>query len=252
MKKISILDLEEDLVESNSIKASSRAKPTQGKRVIGKKARVTKPKILETLILNAAKTLEIDPQEINKWITERSVPQCLLIPILLTSQRLRLNPLLGQITWELNEKNYWEVFIPVDGWITMIHREPSFQGITFNESNQTENGIPIWMECSIYRSDLIHPITVREYFIELKTEHPMWAKMPRRMLRHKTLQQCVRLAFGISMPDLKILCRKKTLSEKQMYTQKENAINSKQILMKKLVSKSNSIKLFSKSIAIQR
>ena len=241
MKKISILDLAEDLVESDSIKASSQAKPTQRKRPIGKKVHVTKPKILETLILNVAKTLEIDPQEINKWITERSVPQCLLIPILLTSQRLRLNPLLGQIAWELNEKKYWEVFIPIDGWITMIHREPSFQGITFNESNQTENGIPIWMECSIYRSDLIHPITVREYFIELKTEHPMWAKMPRRMLRHKTLQQCARLVFAISVPESNIPNPNEAISKIKMHSHNENTPDAKEILRRKLVSKSNAL-----------
>lgn len=238
MKKISILDIEEDLVGGDPIKASSRVQPHQGKRVIGKGASFTKPKTLETLILNAAQTLEIDPYEINEWITKRSVPQCLLIPILLTSQRLRLNPLLGQIAWELNEKNYWEVFIPIDGWITMIHREPSFQGITFNESNQIENGIPIWMECSIYRSDLVHPITVREYFIELKTEHPMWIQMPRRMLRHKTLQQCVRLAFGIVMPESKISNLNEVLSKIQKHSYSENASKVKEILKKKLVSKS--------------
>lgn len=154
----------------------------------------------------------------------------MLIPILLTSQRLRLNPLLGQIAWELNEKNYWEDFIPINGWITMIHRELSFQGITFNESNQTENGIPIWMECSIYRSDLIHPITVREYFIELKTEHPMWAKMPRRMLRHRTLQQCARLAFGISDPELKMIKTEKNFTESKDGIQNLYSSSSKEKL----------------------
>lgn len=230
MKKISILELAEDLVESDSIKASSQAKPTQGKRVIGKKTRVTKPKTLETLILDVAQTLRINPQELHDWIEERSIPQGLLKPFLLTSQRLTLNPLLSQIAWELNEKNQWELFIPIDGWITMIHREPSFQGITFNESSQTENGIPIWMECSIYRSDLTHPITVREYFIELKTGHSMWVQMPRRMLRHKTLQQCARLAFGISVPDLKMIKTEKNFTESKDGIQNLYSSSSKEKL----------------------
>jgi hypothetical protein len=80
----------------------------------------------------------------------------------------------------------------------MIQREPTFRGITFNQSGESENGIPLWLECTIYRSNLMHPITVREYFYELKTEHPAWQQMPRRMMRHKTIQQCARLAFGIS------------------------------------------------------
>lgn len=40
------------------------------------------------------------------------------------------------------------------------------------------------------------PITVREYFVEVRNSHEMWQKMPRRMLRHRALQQCVRLAIA--------------------------------------------------------
>jgi hypothetical protein len=111
---------------------------------------------------------------------------------------------LGQIDWEANLDGSYEGYIPIDGWISLIHRQPTFQGIHFHQSPETEHEIPIWMECTIYRSDLTHPITVREYYAELKTDHPMWSQMPRRMLRHKTLQQCARLAFGISAPELKI------------------------------------------------
>jgi hypothetical protein len=98
----------------------------------------------------------------------------------------------------------YEIFITIDGWITLIHQEPSFVGITFTQSAETEDGIPLWMECTIYRTNLTHPITVCEYYAELKTEHPIWQRMPRRMLRHKTLQQCARLAFGIAVPYINI------------------------------------------------
>jgi hypothetical protein len=188
MKKRSILDLSEDLLEVDPIKATSQVPLAQQKRVIDKPTVVTKPKTLESRISDTAQTLGIDSQELKDWIIESSAPQSLLKPILWTAQHLRLNPLLGHLAWELNEKNYWKVYIPIDGWITMMHGKLKFQGITFNQSSETENGIPIWMGCSIFRSDLAHPITVREYFSELKTEHPMWVRMPRRMLRHKTLQ----------------------------------------------------------------
>jgi hypothetical protein len=95
---------------------------------------------------------------------------------------------MGHIAREVTPKGDWEIYIPIDGWIAMIHREPKFQGIVFDQSSETENGIPIWMECRIHRSDLAYPISVREYFSELKTEHPIWAQMPRRMMRHKSLQ----------------------------------------------------------------
>ena len=57
------------------------------------------------------------------------------------------------------------------------------------------------MECTIYRNDRILPIIVKEYFEEVRTNHFSWIKMPRRMLRHRVIQQCARLALGISAPD---------------------------------------------------
>jgi hypothetical protein len=38
------------------------------------------------------------------------------------------------------------------------------------------------------------------YLSEVRTDHAIWQQIPRRMLRHKTLQQCARLAFGIHGP----------------------------------------------------
>ena len=37
----------------------------------------------------------------------------------------------------------------------------------------------------------------------MKTEHTAWQQMPRRMLRHRAMQQCARLAFGITVPECK-------------------------------------------------
>jgi len=83
---------------------------------------------------------------------------------------------MGHIAWEVTPKGDWEIFIPIDGWIALIHREPKFQGIVFDQSNQTENGIPIWMECRIYRSDLTHPISVRGVFLNSKRSIPCGCK----------------------------------------------------------------------------
>ena len=45
------------------------------------------------------------------------------------------------------------------------------------------------------------PIEVKEYFCEIQTEHSVWKEMPRRMLRHRVIAQCARLAFGVSVPE---------------------------------------------------
>jgi hypothetical protein len=73
--------------------------------------------------------------------------------------------------------------------------------MAFTESSQMIHDIPTWIECAIYRSDRTMPMVVREYFVEVKNETPIWQKMPRRMLRHRALQQCARLSFGIALPD---------------------------------------------------
>src|SRR6185437_8589215 len=48
----------------------------------------------------------------------------------------------------------------------------------------------------IYRKDRNHPTTVTEYMSECKRTSPAWQSHPKRMLRHKALIQCARLAFG--------------------------------------------------------
>jgi RecT family len=197
MKKVSIMDMPEDLLDEDQPKQRSKSPKAKSKCPKNQGNQPESGSALDALVRETANTLGIAMEELHNWTQEVIVPKDVLQSILTTAKRYQLNPLLGQIDWELNEENHWEIYIPIDGWITMIHREPTFKGIAFDQSPETEDGIPIWMECTIYRSDLTHPVTVREYYAELKTEHPIWQQMPRRMLRHKTLQQCARLAFGI-------------------------------------------------------
>ena len=84
----------------------------------------------------------------------------------------------------------------------MINEHPQFGGISLRESSELSEGIPNWIECTIYRHDRLIPVVIKEYLEEVKTEHPSWQRMPRRMLRHRVIQQCARLAFGISASDL--------------------------------------------------
>ena len=100
-----------------------------------------------------------------------------------------------------NPEGQYQTLITIDGWMKLINQDPQFAGMTFKESSELELGIPLWMECSIYRHDRILPITVKEYLAEIKTEHLLWNTMPRRMLRHRSIQQCARLTFNIHIAD---------------------------------------------------
>jgi hypothetical protein len=204
MNKSSIPYIPEDLLDEDQLKQRSKSKVAQTRHVTSKRHQPESSSTLDVLVSETANALGIAIEELHNWTQETVVPKGVIKRALMTANRLKLNPLLGQINWELNIDGSYEIFIPIDGWISLIHRQPTFQGIRFHQSPETEHSIPIWMECTIYRSDLSHPVTVREYYAELKTEHQIWQQVPRRMLRHKTLQQCARLAFGITAPGLKI------------------------------------------------
>jgi hypothetical protein len=235
MKKRSIFDLREDLLEDDLSKGDAKNKSIKPEAPIKEGEQPSSQMAIERLLTEVAQSLKIGPQELSEWMNDHSIPTEVLKTILRTAKRFKINPLLGHIAWELNDENRWEVYIPIDGWIALIHQEPTFQGITFDQATETENGIPIWMECTIYCSDLTQPLTVREYFAELKTDHPMWIQMPRRMLRHKTLQQCARLAFGLNVQQLKI-SSVQPIEEKLVTIISSQFIpNRKAILRKKLM-----------------
>lgn len=88
--------------------------------------------------------------------------------------------------------------IGVDGWMRLINAHEQFEGIEFAEATELEHGVPSWIECTIYRRDRRVPLKLREYYCEARGEHILWVTHPRRMLRHKSLVQCARLAFGLT------------------------------------------------------
>lgn len=80
---------------------------------------------------------------LHDWIQEAVLLEAVLKTILTTAKRYQPNPLLGQIDWELNLDGIYEDYIPINGWIAMINLESSFKGLAFDQSSETENGIPI-------------------------------------------------------------------------------------------------------------
>jgi len=149
-------------------------------------------------ISSAATLLEIDGQELKAWIDlQIEVPAKTVLSLLRTMQHWHLDPLKEEIGFTQYEDGNWQVFISIDGCSKLLNEHSQFNGLVFNQADTLIEGVPEWMECSIYRRDRIMPITVREYFVEVRNTNDLWQKMPRRMLRHRALQQCVRLAFGL-------------------------------------------------------
>ncbi|WP_410679038.1 phage recombination protein Bet [Avibacterium paragallinarum] len=82
--------------------------------------------------------------------------------------------------------------VGVDGWSRIMNDHPQFDGIefTFNDDNSCT--------CNIYRKDRTRPTTVTEYMTECSRNTQPWKSHPKRMLRHKAMIQCARLAFGFT------------------------------------------------------
>jgi hypothetical protein len=186
--------------------------------------------------------LKIDTIELENWcVQQETIPIKTMVNLLTHAKRYGLNPILGEIACDYSDELGWQVYIPIDGWIALIQREASFQGMIFTQAEKEEQELPIWMECTIYRSDRVVPMTVREYLSEVKTNHPAWQQIPRRMLRYKALQQCARLAFGISVPELNESkhCNHQTLDRDSITKQKVKSNNhspqsSKELLKAKI------------------
>ena len=154
---------------------------------------------MNVALANVAKLLKVEEGDLQAWFHAfAEAPTIQRLSVLHLMTRYQLDPLCDEVSLVRLPTGQWYPFITIDGWTKLINQHAAFAGICFSESPQLMDGIPVWMECTIYRTDRAYPITVREYFSEVVTEYAAWKVMPRRMLRHRTLQQTARIAFGIS------------------------------------------------------
>jgi hypothetical protein len=117
--------------------------------------------------------------------------------LMIVADQYGLNPLTKELYAFPDKNNGIVPVVGVDGWARIINEHPQNDGIEFIEAVVKDDGVPAWIECVIYRKDREHPTRVREYLAECKRATQPWGSHPRRMLRHKSLIQCARLAFGL-------------------------------------------------------
>jgi len=86
--------------------------------------------------------------------------------------------------------------VSVDGWNTMLIRQPDFDGIEF-EFGEVDGAL-VSCTATIHVKGRSHPCKITEYLSECQRPTEPWKNMPRRMLRNRTLCQASRIAFGFS------------------------------------------------------
>jgi phage recombination protein Bet len=116
--------------------------------------------------------------------------------LMMVAKEYDLNPLLKEIYAFPAKGGGIVPIVSIDGWLNLMNSHPAFDGLE-TVFDDDENGNPVSCTCSIYRKDRSRPIVVTEYLSECYRNTDPW-KMKRRMLRHKTVIQCNRYAFGFS------------------------------------------------------
>jgi phage recombination protein Bet len=119
-----------------------------------------------------------------------------LAAFLLVANQHNLNPITREIYAFPRPDGGIQPIVGIDGWAKLINSHPAMDGMIFTDIMKGEELVAI--ECSIYRKDRAHPITVPEYMKECRRDTIPWKQWPARMLRHKAMIQCARYAFGFS------------------------------------------------------
>jgi len=113
-----------------------------------------------------------------------------MLALLIVANQYGLNPWTKEIYAFPDKNNGIVPVVGVDGWSRIINSHPQFDGLDFEQDNES-------CTCIIWRKDRAHPIKITEWLSECRRANTgPWQSHPRRMLRHKAMIQCARLAFG--------------------------------------------------------
>lgn len=130
-----------------------------------------------------------------------------MLMLCMVTEQYGLNPLTKEI-YAFPDKGGIIPVIGVDGWVSILRRQPEYAGCEFGYSDAKVRmpGAQVdcyeWMECTIHLKGKAS-ITVREHLDEVykpprKGRDGPWQSHTKRMLRHKALIQSARIAFGFS------------------------------------------------------
>jgi phage recombination protein Bet len=153
-------------------------------------------------LMATLKNTVFKPQKLKDG-TFREVSNEELMSLLVIADSYKLNPFTREIyAFYDSQRNCIVPIVPIDGWIRMINDHPMYAGMElaygdFDKPRDDEDADP-FVECTIWRKDRDRPIVVREYMRECWRDTIPWGSHPRRMLRHKAIMQCARVAFGFS------------------------------------------------------
>lgn len=152
--------------------------------------------LVTTQVQELAKTfglMEVQPEELVSVLKATAfkgqVSDAQMAALLVVANQYGLNPWTKEIYAFPDKNNGIVPVVGVDGWSRIINSHSQFDGMDFEQDDES-------CTCIIHRKDRNHPVRVTEYMAECNRKTGPWQSHPRRMLRHKAMIQCARLAFG--------------------------------------------------------
>lgn len=138
--------------------------------------------------------LGVDGRELVETLKETAfrgqVSDSQMASLLIVAEQYGLNPWTREIYAFPDRQNGIVPVVGVDGWARIINGNSNFDGMEFVQDDES-------CTCKIYRKDRAHPTSITEYMSECRRDNVQpWKTHPKRMLRHKAMIQCARVAFG--------------------------------------------------------
>lgn len=156
-----------------------------------------------SMFLNTIKATVMKPGKDGRIPSNEEIAAFLVV-----ANKYNLDPFTNEIYAFPSKKGGIIPIVGIDGFVAQMNRNPEFNGmdLEFAEDCKTMDGAkscPEWCEVKIYKKGIDKPIVVREYLDEVycppKGGYPgPWQSHTKRMLRHKTIIQGARVAFGIT------------------------------------------------------
>lgn len=155
-----------------------------------------------SLVTRIANRFGVEPNKMLQTLkatafrSDKEVTNEQMMALLVVAEQYHLNPFTKEL-YAFPAKGGGVVpIVGLDGWARIINEQADFDGLEFSDGPLNDKQLPEWIECRIHRKSRAHPTVTREYMAECKRTTEPWGSHPRRMLRHKALIQCARIAFG--------------------------------------------------------
>lgn len=162
--------------------AQKEKKPT-ATQMLASRLNVSRDALIDTLKKTAFKECRNDAE---------------FMAAVVVAQTYNLNPLVGEVYVFPSKKGGVTPIVPIDGWISLVNRQPNNDGVELIENRGGEGKVES-VTAKFFMKDKSHPVVVTEYMDEcFQAGKTPWEKWPIRMLRHKAYIQGARVAYGFS------------------------------------------------------